>query len=236
MVLRRAGGALLAVTGAVDVAQSLLFILDTHWTRIRKLDVVVYDFRSLEDERWKAFQQPAPNLESFRLGCARGTPLFLQDASSNILFADYAPLLREFFATQINFLTLPPWFSHVRVLHISSCFTMPQLLDSLVDAEFLEWLDIQNGFTPVTGLDRFRELPTVILPRLSRIQIRSKVATCSEFLEQIQPAYGCSLALQTDDPTDAPTVWGPTLLDSLRRVISRYAKAYSPHTVSASSV
>jgi hypothetical protein len=103
---------------------------------------------------------------------------------------------------------------------------MPQLLDSLVDAEFLEWLDIQNGFTPVTGLDRFRELPTVILPRLSRIQVRSKVATCLEFLEQIQPAYGCSLALQNDDPADAPTVWGPTLLDSLRRVISRYAKAY----------
>jgi hypothetical protein len=110
-----------------------------------------------------------------------------------------------------------------------------QLLDSLVDAEFLEWLDIQNGFTPVTRLDRFRELPTVILHRLSRIQIRSKVATCLEFLEQIQPAYGCSLALQTDDPADAPTVWGPTLLDSLRRVMFRYAKPISPHTVSASS-
>ncbi|KAF8166845.1 hypothetical protein BJ912DRAFT_1092201, partial [Pholiota molesta] len=33
-------------------------------------------------------------------------------------------------------------------------------------------------------------------------------------------------ALQTNDPADAPTVWGPTLLDSLRCVISRYAKAY----------
>ncbi|KAF8153636.1 hypothetical protein BJ912DRAFT_477066 [Pholiota molesta] len=166
IVLRRAGRALLTVTGAVDVAQFLLFVLDTHRTRIRKLDVVVYDFRSLEDERWKAIQQPAPNLESFRLGCARGTPIVLQDASSNILFADYAPLLREFSATRINFLTSPPWFSHVRVLHISSCFTMPQLLGSLVDARFLEWLDIQNGFTPVTGADpdRFRELPTVVLP------------------------------------------------------------------------
>ncbi|KAF8168767.1 hypothetical protein BJ912DRAFT_196338 [Pholiota molesta] len=229
MVLRRAGGALLTITGAVDVAQSLLFILDTHWTRIRKLDVVVYDFRSLEYERWKAFQQPAPNLESFRFGCARGTPIFLQedqDASSNISFADYAPLLREFSATRITFLTSPPWFSHVRVLHISSCFTMPHFLDSLVDAQLLEWLDIQNGFTPVAGADRFRELPTVVLPRLLRIQIRSKISTCLDFLEQIQPSYGCSLALQTDDPTDAPTVWGPTLLDSLRRVISRYAKAY----------
>ncbi|KAF9476846.1 hypothetical protein BDN70DRAFT_881897 [Pholiota conissans] len=232
VVLRRSGTALLTVTGAVDIAQSLLFILDTQWKRIRKLDVVVYDFRSLEDERWKALQQPAPCLESFRLGCARGTPLFLQDASSNILFADYAPLLHEFSASQINFLTLPPWFAHIRVLHISSCFTMPQLLDSLVDAHFLEWLDVQNGFTPVTGLDRFRELPVVVLPRLSRIQIRSNVGTCLDFLEQIQPVYGCSLALQTDDPTDAPTVWGPLLLDKLRRIVSRYSKAYfSTHNI-----
>ncbi|KDR82183.1 hypothetical protein GALMADRAFT_135543 [Galerina marginata CBS 339.88] len=230
-VLRRAGNSSLCIKGVVSdngapVRAFFDDLMKNHWSRIRKLDVAVRDYRLLDNEVWITLQHPAPQLELFKLELEGWSSRPLFSTSHTSLFSHNAPSLREFHFTyhpglEVDLDLRTPWLSQLRRIGLTATFPISRILDALVDMPLLESLELQSDL-PDIPVPRRR----IDLPRLSRIKINppTKLRVALSVLESIAAAPGCALILTTID-TRRINVTHEDLY-ALQKIISEYASGY----------
>ncbi|KAF8908621.1 hypothetical protein CPB84DRAFT_1767091 [Gymnopilus junonius] len=234
-VLRRSGDALLWIkidlSLAVPLKEFFLDILEKHWRRIQHLivDVSSNDILATPD-RWSAFYLPAPHLETFKVHIfpvkkvLPGPQAELSIAWSKPLFANDAPMLRVFHATQYK-LDLPDLMNRLSSLRIGCPFTVQEALFALQKAPNLVYLSVdtlEGGMSDIT-----QRLPRVHLPKLSYFGLNAIFKVCTTLLEHLEVPSNCHLKFFPCDFLDPADMWGdPEFLDSSFEVLSTSSERY----------
>ncbi|KDR84555.1 hypothetical protein GALMADRAFT_237461 [Galerina marginata CBS 339.88] len=230
-VIRRTGTALLDVKAqnydpSLPLAlNSLEWLLNAHWSRIRSLVLALDNLNfSPDEEPWfRLFGRPAPSLEIFIfLGEFFTPPTF-------VLFSNTAPALRSLSAAhmRLNLTTFrTPKLCHL-VIH--SPVSTLDLLNALSQMPVLESLetDSHQPFIPVQVAQN--PLPVATLPRLT--QIKFEVVDCADVslsvLAHIIPAKGCLLHFFATYQEETPGDHTGTILSTY---LKHYSTGFSPIT------
>ncbi|KDR84541.1 hypothetical protein GALMADRAFT_151399 [Galerina marginata CBS 339.88] len=225
-VIRRTGTALLDVKAqnydpSLPLAlNSLEWLLNAHWSRIRSLVLALDHLHfSPDEEPWfRLFERPAPSMEIFIfLGEFVTPPTF-------VLFSNTAPSLRRLSAAhmRLNLTTFrTPKLCHL-VIH--SPVSTLDLLNALNQMPVLESLETGSlePFIPVQ--DAQYPLPVATLPRLR--QIKFEVLDCADVtlsvLAHILPAKGCVLGFFAIYQQEIPGDHG-----DIGTILSTYLKHYT---------
>ncbi|KDR84486.1 hypothetical protein GALMADRAFT_715001 [Galerina marginata CBS 339.88] len=249
-ILRRSTGALLWIRGAVSGRQTRMFfepLIKNNWTQIQKL---VVDVAPIDESSptWQTILQPAPNLETFEVRFYHYNPkeglnfhapwtvtsedeLLFSRFTRDHLFANNAPSLREFVPTQIYFSPGAPWLSNVRSVSFTSPVSLHKVFQAIEQIPLLERLNLEElQYSPNQS-----KLPHLSFPRLTVIVLSDLLFVCSQVLNHITPAPGCSLSLDAlDRPNDLLTT---SVLRGAQQALSKYLKLfYQSHTAAQISL
>ncbi|KDR84472.1 hypothetical protein GALMADRAFT_237347 [Galerina marginata CBS 339.88] len=243
-ILRRSEGALLWIRGSVSEVHDQLWawrffepLIKNNWTRIQKL---VVDLGPMYEPSptWQTILQPAPNLERFEVrfyhyniaeGLSFHAPwtvtseewLLFSRFREDHLFANNAPSLREFAATQIYFPLSAPWLSNLRSISFSFPVTLRRTFQAIEQMPLLESLDLERlQYRPDEPI-----LPLLSFARLTDIVLSDFLNVCARVLNRITPAPGCSLSLTALD-CDGTTLTTQILLD-VGVALSKYLKIFN---------
>jgi len=235
-VLRRTGTVLLFVKGHIleqEETKSLDWLLQTHWPRLRKLDIRL-NSRSwswVNKSTWEVLGHPTNYLEFFNFSLIPETVATSSPVRQGSKpFSNHAPALREFHSSQITFSLQAPWLQQVTHITFSApTFTVSQILSALEYMPLLEAFDVRSTVLPFRSPIPLNALePKVNLPRLNYITICHKLTTSLAMLGQMTPAPGCCLHLRTTD-TERNGMTVP-VMNLMHSVISRYSRNYFDHT------
>ncbi|KDR81185.1 hypothetical protein GALMADRAFT_153475 [Galerina marginata CBS 339.88] len=226
-LLRRTGEAPLCVKGEVMgyvVEDFFLSLLETEWSRIRRLDVRIHNEWEFEDETWEPLLRPTSSLECFNLNYSYSNSRILSGSKVK-LFSNNAPSLREFYSSGIPFSLQASWIPQLRHITLSLPFNGPQILDALKSMLFLESIQLEDGIVFYqTGVGD-PPLPHIVLPHLRNVAVTGHFGTCTQFLVCITPSLGCGVNV---DSTNKKRIKEMTSqeLKMAESVFSRYSQNY----------
>ncbi|KAF8908591.1 hypothetical protein CPB84DRAFT_1822121 [Gymnopilus junonius] len=176
-ILRRSGSSSLwikaDITGAPHLKEFFFNIVDQHWQRIKYLDISLPS-NLVTFERWNVFCLPAPHLETFKV-CIRHTGGLTRRglhqvahtwSNSHHLFANEAPMLREFYVTQYKFDHPPGWVTRLSALRIGYPFTLQEALFAVQEIPNLESFVISTLKVTVNP-DTIQRLPHIYSTKLN---------------------------------------------------------------------
>ena len=251
-VLRRTGMALLNLSGtvydgpkAIGLRAFLVWVLTSHWVRIRVLDLTVLDedlFRNAGATTTSIFQRAAPNLESFKMVFRHGLPAVFSSPSF-VLFTNQAPRLVQYCGMVLPYRLDTPWVSHIRVLHLKmdSPLVVRELVFALHSARSLEALSITQAFqdseadhchdrhwATVYESRLLSSPPHASLPTLRYFEIAHTLPTCLFLLHRIQPGPKCSLNLVAFERPLQITKLSPSnhRVEAARMALARIARSF----------
>ena len=251
-VLRRTGGALLSLRGtvhdgpkAIGLRAFLVWVLTSHWVRIRVLNLTILDedlFRNAGAITTNIFQRAAPNLEYFRMVFRHGLPAVFSSPSF-MLFANKAPQLVQYHGMVLPYRLNTPWVSHIRVLYLTmdSPLVVRELVFALQSASFLEALSISHSVQDVEAdychdahwatVYESRLLsspPHASLPTLRYFEIAHTLSACLFLLHRIEPGPQCDLNLVAFEHPLHITKLSPSnnRVDAAQMALARIARSF----------
>lgn len=201
-VMKRTGDASLALRGVITMVTKpstdlLLSILESHWTRLRVLNIAISHADVAKDRRWQALYRPAPNLEVFRLRFSTTITSFSSSADDT-LFSGCAPSLYHFCYSH-NLLKPSPtasWTAQIRTLTISNiCPTIGQIFDILSCIPFIEVLEIHAREIIESGT--ISTYPFLSPSRLRILKLRCNSRHAATLMRHISTPIGCRFILRT---------------------------------------
>ncbi|KDR83216.1 hypothetical protein GALMADRAFT_874726 [Galerina marginata CBS 339.88] len=232
-ILRRSGNSFLWIQGRLSAQNSGFFfsILEHHWTRVQRLNINDNCVEGQHPRTWKALYSPAPNLESILL-TSSSVPQDSEVLAPLLLFANDAPILRQYRVPDIKPNPKAPWLSNIGSMTFSIPFNVPEIFEALEVMPLLEFLSIRIRSYRLRNTNQenkiYTDLPSIHLPKLNKLRLRGDVLTTLPFLERITPAPGCSLFADISSyRASAFLVSGtPTLKDSMAQHLGRYTSNY----------
>ncbi|KAH9475114.1 hypothetical protein JR316_0012225 [Psilocybe cubensis] len=229
LILERSKNARLCISGTIrgghfSFDAFFVNLLHNHWPRIRRLDVFVGDHYLLETDAWDIFQQPALQLEIFKLYFEEEGSALFSDPDSPI-FANNAPVLREFMFpdTSTKYMSLQaPWLRQLRSLVMISGFGASELLETLRELPQLEYLELRESILEPVDCNA----SIVCLPNIRKLTISNTLSTSLFFLKHITLSPGASINLLTEERMDTHDRVSDSVVDEVCGQISRYTKNY----------
>ncbi|KDR79587.1 hypothetical protein GALMADRAFT_1364092 [Galerina marginata CBS 339.88] len=171
------------------IYEFLFSVLDNNWERTEKL-VVYLGPQDLNHSSGNLFT--AQLLGSNGAETHRSLP-----RSSNILFANHAPLLHTFHVAEVKFNLHASWVTNIRSIHIGPPFTLFEMLSVFKMMPHLENISVDEDEFLMSDKKEVDHRQSVNLPNLSRMQLCCDFKSSVTFLENLTHARGCFLELYT---------------------------------------
>lgn len=199
----------------------LFSLLAASWQRVQRLMVVI-DASTLDpysSPRWSWLYTPAQNLRVFDVDFTEKAPK--PSPSLPPLFANEAPVLRQFRARYWPFNLRAPWIRDLRSLYIGNPFTLHQAMAAISKAEDLEMLQIDNVVGSAIVPAHFTPFR---LRRLECLLLMGGPENCPVILDNIDVPPWCTL---TYFPIDFfPMTFSDAVFAPAVRALAKFARRF----------
>ena len=193
-VVKRMGTSLFSLYGprvcfGTPETELLLSLMESSWSRFRRIYVETSDKKVMADPRWHSVYQPAAHLEFFEVRFRLDAPVFSKE--NGLLFGDYSPKLHTFEMFNLKVKLGSSWGKNLRRLSLIHCTVDHSIFVALPQMNILESLAVENvKFSSIPIANSPSE--NIHLPKLDNLEISVEFTTMVVLLDRIKPTPGCS--------------------------------------------